>query len=93
MKKTLVKEKVKKPCKERKMTPIKESNKTPTGERLMISTTKGKMMCITIFRGIKLGWSYFLRTQPDIYEDLDTWMMKTWAHHNPIQGEDSTLDA
>ena len=56
--------------KTKKRTPIKEIKKTPTRERLNISTTHGKNMYLTILRGTKLGWGYFLRARPDTYEDL-----------------------
>ena len=83
IKKTLVKEKVKTPVKERKRTPIKESKKTPTRERVMNSSTQRKKMCHSIIRDTPLGWSYFLRARPDVYEELREWLIKTWGSPHP----------
>ena len=78
IKKTLVKEKVKTPVKERKRMAIKESKKTPTRETwVMSSSTQRKKMCDSIIRDTPLGWRYFLIAQPEVYEELRNWLIKT----------------
>ena len=86
IKKTFVREKVKTPIKERKWTPIEDYSRSPTRES---KKNQKKKMCLSIIWGTHLKWDYFLRAQPDIYEELREWMVKTWGSPHPTQGEDS----
>ena len=40
-------------------------------------------MCTSVLRGTKLGWGYFLRACPEIYEEVREWMMKMWGSLQP----------